>query len=237
MIFPSLALETTLQVDDKTRLNASLSFATTGETITNVEIEPEALVGFISVFNTDNEKWFLDYAYETDGIKAVTVRVTTNAGTRSKVYNTDVLSVDNDALLSSDSDIYPYEPDINRYLPVGKSSFLYAHRASQTKILAYLDEQRIYKQNFERYTKQDLINITDPDFKEQFRLWSLFQTLLIIFEANQINVGDIYQEKRAEYEREMKQHRNRASLRLDSDGDGVLDDTPTNIRSTRMVRR
>lgn len=237
MIFPSLTLETTLQIDDKTRLDASLSFATTGETITNIEIEPEVGVGFISVFNIDKEKWFLDYAYELEGIKTITVRVTTDMGTRDKIYSTDVLSATDDALLSSDSDLYPYEPDIARYLPVGKSSFLYAHRAAQTKILGYLDEQRIYKNNFDRYTKQDLIGITDPDFKEQFRLWSLFQTLLIIFEANQINVGDIYQEKREQYENEMRQHRNRSSLRLDQDGDGVLDETPYNVRSTMMVRR
>jgi hypothetical protein len=38
MIFPSLTFENTLQVDDKTRINASRSFVTQGETITNVEI-------------------------------------------------------------------------------------------------------------------------------------------------------------------------------------------------------
>lgn len=237
MIFPSLTFENTLQVDDKTRINASRSFVTQGETITNVEIQPEALSGYISVFNSDNDKWYLDWAYETEGSKTISVRITSDMGTKTKTYITDILTEAEDALLSDDNDILPYEPTLLRFLPKGKNSFKYAHRASQDKILAYLDEQRIYKNDKSRYTKHDLATITDPEFKYQFKQWSSFQTLLIIFESIQVSVNDVFEEKRQQYDNDMRQHRNRASLRLDQNGDGVLDNVVYNIRTARLIRR
>lgn len=233
MLFPKLTLETVLQVEDKTRLDASLCFATQDETeITDVLIKPSADDDFISVFvDGEPEKWFLDWAYETDGFKVVEVKVTTAANERTRSYEINVLTEELDALFSTDSDLYPYEPELYRYLPVGKSSFIYAHRAAQTKILAYLDEQRIWKANNERFTKEDIVD------KEEFKRWSLFQTLLIIFESIQSNNDDLFQQKRTEYENEMRQARNRASLRLDVNGDGVTDTTPYNIRSARIIRR
>lgn len=230
MIFPSLTLESVLQVDDKTRLIASMSFVTNDETITDVEIQPEASESFISVFNSgDDDRWYLDWAYEIDGLKDVSVRVTTDLGTRTKTYSIDVLTEEVDALFSNDNDLFPYEPTLNNYLPVGKNTFIYAHRAAQNKILAYLDEQRIWKNDGERFTKFD---ITD---KEEFNRWSVFQTLLIIFEGSQVSTNDLYQEKKLEYEKEMLSARNRASLRLDFDGDGELE--IANIRTTRLIRR
>lgn len=230
MIFPSLNLETTLQVDDKTRFIAENSFAVS-EIISDVLIEAETGSGFVSIYNSgDSDKWHLDWAYDTDGIKNVTVRVITDLGTKDKVYDVNVLTEAVDALYSTDNDLYPYEPEISNYLPLGKNSFKYAHRAAQSKILAYLDEQRIWKNNTERFDKFDILD------KEEFSRWSLFQTLLIIFEGSQVSVGDLFQEKKEEYEKEMKTARSRGALRLDFDGDGN-NDLPTTITSTRLVRR
>ena len=237
MIFPKLAYEQLVQVEDKTRLDASRSFATSSEVVEDVLIEPASGVGFISVFNADSKRWFLDWAYEDDGEKEITVRVVTDSDSKDRVFKINVISVENDALLSNDSDLFPYEPNIYRYLPSGKASFIYAHRAAQSKILAYLDEQRIWKNDNSRYTKEDLVTVEDAEFKNQFKMWSMFQTLLIIFESSQVSTGDVFQEKRQEYEREMRIHRNRSSLRLDSSGDGKLDVTPRNIRTTTLVRR
>jgi hypothetical protein len=237
MIFPKLSFEKIVQVEDKLRLDASMSFTTKGEEITDVKIRPSALDSFISVFDSNQENWFMDWAYSTDGEKTITVEVSTALDTVEKDFTLMVLSEEDDALLSSDQDLYPYEPTINKYLPMGKSSFKYAHRAAQSKILGYLDEQRIWRQDSSRYTKQDLIDIDDAEFKEQFRLWSVFQTLLIIFESSQVSANDVFQEKRLEYEKEMKVHRNRSSLRLDKDGDMKLDPLPRNIRTTRLIRR
>jgi len=232
MRFPKLTLETTVQVDDKTRLDASLTFVTDDETITNIEIQPESIESFISVFVVDDsDKWFLDWAYEADGQKAVIVRVTTDAGVKEKTYLIDVLTEVDDALFSGDADIYPYEPDLNFHLPKGKNSWLFAHRAAQTKIIAYLDEQRIWKQDGTRFSKLDVFD------KEEFKRWSMFQALLIVFESLQSRDNDIFEEKRIGYEKDMREARNRASLRLDVDGDGVVDEVPYNIRSTRFIRR
>lgn len=237
MIFPKLSLERIIQVDDKIRLNASQSFVTQGEVLEDVLIKPEASEDFISVFNSNNEKWFLDWAYDVAGDKVVTVKLVTDLSEKEKEYQLEVISAEDDALLSSDNDLFPYEPTIYKYLPSGKSSFKYAHRAAQSKILAYLDEQRIWRADNSRYTKLDLVEIGGVEFKEQFRMWSIFQTLLIIFESSQVSGNDVFQEKRLEYEKEMRIHRNRASLRLDSDGDGIVDVLPRNIRTTRLVRR
>lgn len=239
MLFPKLAFETVLQTEEKIRLNASLSFVTDDESITDILIEPSAGAGYISVYNNgDTDKWYLDWAYETDGFKDVSVRIEAVSGNKTKTYmaGINVLTEDEDALLSNDNDLYPYETDIKNYIPRGKNSFIYAHRKSQERIISYLDEQRIWKDDNSRYTKQDIIDL-DGEFKEQFRQWSTLQTLLIIFESIQVSNGDIFQEKKQEYDNLMRQARNRAALRLDQDGDGVVDKNPYDMVTTRLVRR
>lgn len=238
MRFPKLNYEKLVQIADKTRLDANQSFWSNTETIQNIEIEPDTSAGFISVYNVDDpynrdSEWYLDWAYETDGTKTISVRVTTDAGASTKSYDMEVLSETDDALFSNDNDLYPYEPTISRYLPEGKSSFLYAHRAAQSKIIAYLDEHRIWKKDGTRFTKADLVD------KEEFKYWSIFQTLLIIFESSQLTVGDIFEEKRQQYGADMVAARNRGSLRLDYDGDGEIDQTSEklNTMTTRLVRR
>jgi len=239
MLFGKLTFETVLQVDDKTRLDASLSFANDSENITDVLIEPASGEGFVSVYNGgDSSRWYLDWAYETGGFVDVSVRIIADSGSKTKTYvaGINVLTEDEDALISNDNDLWPYEPDLKNYIPSGKNSFIYAHRKAQERILAFLDEQRIWREDGTRYTKQDLVNLPS-EFKEQFNQWSTFQTLLIIFESIQVSSGDIFQEKKLEYENLMRQARNRSSLKLDQDGDGELEDIAYNIRSTRLVRR
>lgn len=237
-IFPKLHLERVLQVDDKTRLDASGTFISGAtETVLSVEIKPEASGSYVDVYNTNQSKWFLDWAYETDGIKTVEVKVTTDLGFKSKTYEIIVLSEDDDCLFSDDNDLYTIEPTIRKYLPSGKNSFKYVHREAQTLIISYLDEQRIWKIDNTIFTKEDIASITDLEFKKQFREWSKYQTLLLIFESLQVGNDDIFQEKKLDYEKQMLIHRNRSSLRLDKDKDGIVDEIPYNIRSARMVRR
>jgi hypothetical protein len=239
-LFPKLTFETVLQVDEKTRLDASLSFVTDDETITDVLIQPVGTETFISVYNGgDSDKWFLDWAYENDDFKDVSVRVVASSGDKTKTYSAgvNVLTEEVDALLSTDNDILPFEPKIHNYLPRGKNSFIYAHRKAQERIIAYLDEQRMWKNDGSRYSKLDLSTVTDPEFKDQFRQWSSFETLLIIFESFQVSSGDLFQEKKVEYVALRNSARTRSALRLDQDGDGVLDEVPYDIRTTRMIRR
>lgn len=235
MVFPSLTIENVIQVDDKLRIDASLSFSNNGETITDVLIQPEASESFISVYNTNEDKWYLDWAYELDGTKDVVVRVVGDTNTKDKTYQIDVLSEDDDALFSNDADLYGYEPTIKDDLPKGKNSFKFVHRKAQELILDYLNEQRIWKQDGSRYLKQDVVDATDSEVKNQFKRWSTLQTLLIIFESNQVSVDDIFQEKMLHYTRLMNQSKATSALRLDSNNDGELE--IRDIRSTYMVRR
>ena len=239
MIFPSLSLETVLQVEDKTRLNASRSFVTNGETVTDVLIQPEIGENFISVYNTDQEKWYLDWAYVASGIKQVVIRVETDLTPlgRSRTYDVNVLTDDEDSLFSSDADLIPWETDILNYLPRGKNSYLYAHRKAQDLIISYLDEQRYWKKDGSRITKEDIAAITDDEVREQFKQWSTYQTLLIIFESIQVSDADIFEDKRSKYEALRNASRQRSALRLDLDGDAKIDNVAYDIRTLRMIRR
>jgi len=239
-LFPNITFETVLQVDEKTRLDGSRSFVTDGENITDVLIKPSATDDFISVYNGgDSDKWSLDWAYEADGFVDVSIKIVADSGEKIKTYTSgvNVLTVEIDALLSSDNDMLPFEPKIHRYLPKGKNSFIYAHRKAQERILAYLDEQRMWKNDKSRYSKLDLSTVSDPEFKDQFRQWSSFEALLIIFESFQVSSGDIFNEKKKEYTVLRNGARTRSALRLDQNGDGKLDDVPYDIRTTRMFRR
>ena len=229
MLFPSLTIETTLQVKDKTRLDATGSFSP-DEEIIDVLIKPEATGTFISVFNEDSDKWYIEWAYLTAEIKTVEVKIVSAGGDRTRAYAINVITEEDDRLFSNDALLFPYEPQLKDYLPVGKSTFIYAHRAAQDKILAYLDEQRIWKNSGERLTKEDIVD------KLEFQRYSVFQTLLIIFESTQVSVSDIFQEKRLEYEVEMKSARSRAALRLDLNDDGE-NDVIIDLFTTRMIRR
>lgn len=237
MIFPSLTHENIVQLKDKTRFDANESFTTQDETITNVEIQPETTELFYSVYDSNdpnnmNESWFLDWAYETDGDKTISVRITTNSGDKTETYTIKAITEADDKLFSNDGDLYGYEPTLKRYLPEGKNSFKYAHRTAQGKIIAYLDEQRIWKQDGSRFTKDDLIDL------EEFKYWSIFQTLLIVFESSQINRDDIFEEKRQGYESDMRNARNRGAYKLDFNQDGTQEQTErTNTVTTRLIRR
>ena len=243
MIFPSLTLETVVQVEDKLRLNASNSFISgdSGESITDVLIQPEASEAFISVFNTDKDKWSLDWAYANSGLKAVLVRIETDvtpAG-RTRSYQIDSLTAEEDILFSTDADLFPLEPRLMDRLPKGKNSFLYAARKAQDRIIAYLDEQRIWKANNSLYTKQDiaLLATTEPIVAEQFNFWSTYETLLIIFESLEVSRDDIFQEKKEEYEKMRDRARNRGALRLDPNNSGKIDNIPYDIVTFPMRRR
>ena len=238
MIFPNLSIETTLQVEDKTRIDASNSFVTNDGNITDVLIKPEATENFISVFNSNNKKWFLDWAYTTDGIKDVEIRVETDTPSdRTRTYQINVITKEDDSLFSGDSDIIGYEPDILNYLPKGKNSYLYAHRKAQDLIISYLDEQRIWNTDGSRVTKDQIASIADDEVREQFRQWSLFQTLHIIFQSIKVSGEDIFEDKKTYYKMLRDSARNRASLRLDLNKDGELDATAYDIRSWGLKRR
>lgn len=210
MIFISLKNDSNVQVNDKTRLDTSGIFSPDGESITLIEIQPTAGDLFYDV--TSNR--YLDWQYSSNGTETITVRVN---GADTETYSIEVLSVADDNLFSSDDDLVQHESDILNWVPSGRNSFIFKHRMSQTIILEWIDRNGLTKANGDRYTKSDITDI------EEVKHWSKYQTLVLVFEGLSNAIDDIYADKAMRYRKLRDQSRNRAVLRLDTDGDGTTE--------------
>lgn len=238
-VFPKLQLEAVIQSEDQTRLYAGTSFITQDENpIEEIWIRPKAAGTFVKVYDsvdnpTAKEDWYLDYAYEDadEGTVTATVRIVIDAANNDKNFTLEVITAANDKLLSADSDLITHEPDILGYVVPGRSSYLDIHRQARDRILAYLDERRIWDTNEDRLTKDSL---TD---KEEFKSWSKFEALVIIFEGLSNAVDDIFALKAERYRELRNTARNRGAIRLDRDGDGNTDPVKLDLRSGALIRR
>lgn len=234
MIFPNLILEDVVQVDDKTRLDASKVFVSKDEAaITAVEIEPETGAGFVSVFGSGQSKdWFLDWQYATAGTKTATCRVTTDGSPVTKTFTLEVLSVADDNLFSTDQDIVALEHDIMKWVPAGRASFKNMHRKAQRLILAWLDENGHTDTSGNRLTKEAIVD------KEEVRNWSAALTLQLIYQTMSNAIDDVFMQKSKTYESLAITHRKRLILRLDLTGDGEIDTSEgIRVKSVSLVRR
>lgn len=241
-IFPILELESIVQENDKTRLDASKSFASGGSAITTLEICPDYVApeeedpDENTYYDVTEDKW-LDWQYsieaanpETESREA-TVRVRINyvapdpeadppveedLGTSTTKIIT-VNSVDTDALFSTDDDLKRHEPDVLKYVPDGRATFKDVHRRAQTLILAWLDTQGFVDANA---TKLTLADILDPTELTQ---WSTMMALRLIFEGISNAVDDVFSKKAKTYLELEDFYRKRAILRIDTNSDGQLD--------------
>lgn len=229
MIFPVLELESVVQVNDRTRLDAGKTYISPDEAaITLVEIQPAASEAFIDV--TSNR--YLDWQYSTDGTAAVVVRVTTDGSPTTFTKDLSVLSVADDKLFSADSELLPYEPNILDYVREGRNSFLDIHRASQDRILKWLDENRYWNKQGEPLTKEDIINL------DEVNDWSKFMTLRYIFEGLSNATDDIFHQKSLRYKDLELQARDRARFRVDINGDGDVDNNEFyDFRNIEILRQ
>lgn len=227
MIFNVLKTEDVVQVDDKTRLDASKSFSADGETLSLVEIDPDNSGTFYDVTSSQ----YLDWQYSTDGTKTVVLRVTGSVSPVQSITKTlEVITAADDLLFSSDKDLVAWESDILRYVPKGRNSYLDKHRESQKLILQHFSENRIKDSAGEPIVKEDIFDITEV------REWSKFLTLSIIFFELHNQVDDVFMGKHKKYESFMKEARGRAEIRFDFDQDGTVD-RRHDLRSGILVRR
>jgi hypothetical protein len=227
MIFIQCKLEDLIQVGDKTRLDASDSFKSPDEAaIALIEIEPEASAGFIDVTSTK----YLDWQYESDGEKVVTVRVTTDGLPQDKTFIITSISEADDRLFSNDKDISKLEVDVFRFLRPGRASFLDMHRESQTIIIDDLNQRGITDREGNRLTKDDLFDV------KEVREWSKYQTLSLIYKSVQSEVDDVYASKALMYEEMAKTQQTRAYIRLDFNQDGTVDNK-LNLITGDLTRR
>lgn len=220
--FPIIENEAIVQVGDKTRIDATKSFATPDQqAISNVEIEPESGSGFIAVFDADSKKWFLDWVYSgVSRTVAVSVRVTTgHGGNALSTTNTKALSVlthSDDYLFSSDSDLIAKESDILKRVRPGRSSFLDVHRQAQTQILQWLDESGYRSSNGSKIIKTDLVD------KSEVSAWSRDLVLHLLFQNFSNQRDDIFFQKSQYYKSEFENRRDRAVLAYDWNRDGQI---------------
>ena len=134
-----------------------------------------------------------------------------------------------DKLFSGDEDLVSHEPDILNYIPEGRYSFKNIHRASQDKIIDWLDEHRITDSSGDKLDKDNIHDI------EEVRHWSKYLTLSTIFEGLSNSVDDIFKFKSDNYLGLAESANNRSQLRLDLDKDGNVD-LRTDLRTMDLSR-
>lgn len=231
MIFINCHNESIVQVNDMTRIDVSRSFVSTAP-ITDITIKPEASASAVSVFNANQDLWFLDWAYGTSGVKTITVEATDGVSTVSQNFSLVALSKADDNLYSSDSDIFAMETELKKYLPEGRNSYNYVHREAQSRILNYLDRKRIWNNDGTPLGKAQ-INKTG-----EIRLWSTYEALYMIYTDLFVSVGDKFAEKVNQYKELRAVERDRASIRIDRDSSGEIDPGEIqDLKSYRMLRR
>lgn len=224
-IFGNLHLEEKLQIDEKTRLDCSRSFVSNEAAISLMRIKPEDGGTFVTV-TTDK---YLDWAYETAGTKTITVEITTDGAAHEFTKTLTVVTEATDSLWSSDADLVQHEPDIMNYVPEGKNAFLNIHRLAQTRILAWLDEKKIWDDDNNKLTAAA---VAAADMAE----WSKYLTLQYIFEGLSNSMDDIFHEKGLRYRALAETAASRAVLRLDIDGDGSTDEKINNFTGLLLRR-
>lgn len=231
-IFPHIETDEVVQTNDKFRISAIKSYQSPDETaITDVEIEPEAGNGFISVFNTNQKNWYLDWEYATDGDKVVTLRITNGGGSQSKTFTVSALTEANDKLFSNDQDLVGHEADILNYVPAGRNTFKYVHREAQKQILEDIYRLGIVGSSNNRLTKSEIIDI------EEVRQWSKFLVLELIFKDVSTSVGDKFDQLSGLYKSWALESRHKAILKIDLNGDAVLDSTEGIDMTWRRLKR
>lgn len=235
-IFPHAELEGVVQVNDKTRIDATKSFISKGEAaITLVEIDPDGTTGFIDVTGSSSKDWYLDWEYATDGTTTVSVRITTDGAPVTETYSIEVLSVADDALFSTDQDIISIEPNILKFngggARDGRATFLDMHREAQKQILDWINERGYRNTDDTPITKDQLIEIDDV------RKWSKYLALSFIYRGLSNSVDDVHDLKSRRYMSEAFEARSRATIRIDFNKDSsITSDEINNFKTVELIR-
>jgi len=168
-----------------------------------------------------------------EGVVKPSVRITLDDGTVStKETCIELKTAEEDCLFSNDQDLVEHEHDILEWLPDGRSSFIYIHRRAKERIFKWLEERGFKDCNGEAFTKEDVFD------REEFREWSRFLALRLIFGFISNSNGDIYEEKYKDYCRREAESRTRM-YSLDMNGDGIdsgKKEDMENLSRTFLVR-
>ncbi len=176
------------------------------------------------------------FSQKSDRVEYLTRKITLTVGDGTTTTALDkyikVYSVEGDRLFSSDADLVAHEPDILQWIVAGRASFLDFHRRAQRLIFGWMDKNGyvdIFQEKYDKFDIQD---------KEELRLWSTHLCLKTIFESFKNASDDVFQQKREYYSKEEQFYRNRLVLRIDTDGNGKVEDTEfLTISSGNLIRQ
>ena len=216
-------------VGDKINFDFSKSFVTPEEVLATVNHEASFDAGLTWINVTASKN--IDYVFVSAGTKTVSLRITTQSG--NSVFTKQVAALDLTAqqLFSTDSDLYRFEPEIDKLLPKKWTSWNLVHLEAQKYFIDWLDEKRIFNEQKEKYTVADL---TDRD---QVRQFSIFKTLELIYSGTFNQTGDIYSTKRDKYRELANEKLAKSTLSLDYNKNGTADEGErTDLHSVGVIR-
>ena len=230
-LFPELKTDPVIQINDRVRLDASLSFSNAGDTITQVEIEAESGVsGYVDVTNADPTQWFLDWKY-SGASRQIQANCRLN-GTDIFSFDIQIFTAQDDYLFSEDKDILTIESELLKFLPQGRSSYLFQHRKARDLILDDFNIQGVSDSEGNALTKEDFVNLNEV------REWAAFKTLSIIYFDLSNSVDDVFARKAEMYKNRAFKSKDRAFVRVDRNNDGSIDQNTegVNMQTRRLVR-
>jgi len=211
----------TVSDDDKVTIAADSDFSLLPQTGTN------RLISILPILNFKPKPGFGDSEFAnlttTTGVRvrkmprAVTLEIGDGATTESVTRYIQVLSVDGDALFSSDQDLTSHRHDILDWLPDSRNSFLHIHRRAQDLILDHLHKAGYVDIFGDPLTIDAVVN------PEDVKQWSIFATLRIIHFELSNDPEDEFYEDGVDYQASEEKVRDRVLLRVDIDRDGKSD--------------
>ena len=211
------AISASVSTKDKFTLSAGTAFALKISTGANVLTSAYGHIGFTG----DDQAAALTFTGSSvDTVeRVITVTLTDDAdtpNTKSKDFTIAVISERADALWSNDGQLKMHESEIMNLLPVGRSSFKYAHRRAQAVMLAFLDKEGYVDAYRAKITKTHIIDVTEV------AEWAVYTALrLICFDASKA-YDDVWRKKSSSYGEAETLHRDRSILRMDWDKSGTL---------------
>lgn len=217
----ALTYTVTVSDDDKITISATGNFSLLPNTGTNRLASILPIIGFKPKPGYDDAAYSSGTNFTGDRVrslpKAVTIEIGDGSGTASETRYVSVYSEAGDALLSSDEDLAKHKDNIMKYVPAGRNTFKHQHRRAQELILAFLDDNGYIDINGDRLTIDAIVD------KEEFRQWSVFLTLELIFDDLSNAVDDVFADWASSFEAKKKIHRKKALFRVDVDGDEKAD--------------
>ena len=210
-------------------ITTTSAFTILGETGTDLATSILPDIGFIE--DVEGELTYTSAEVETVD-KEITITTNDGSGDTIITHNILVISKSSDRLFSTDAMLKVLEPSILKWVVAGRSSYKDIHRAAQTEIFAWLDKNGYVDIFRDKFTKIAAV------LPEEFKEWSKFLTLRLIFDGISNKEDDLFFKKARQYKGREVFFRDRAILRLDVDGDGTVDiGEGLDVRSARVFRK